>query len=114
MLPKRFVYPSPGFSHYWTEGVGKELLKKIDNIPGKEAIEENGKLLMQYDVIGDNVITEVFEKMGFHRAGQLIDQALNNGIESIENPPQSLVQTTGFTITVLDVVAVNPPLSVTL
>ena len=92
MLPKRFVYPSPGFSHYWTEGVGKELLKKIDNIPGKEAIEENGKLLMQYDVIGDNVITEVFEKMGFHRAGQLIDQALNNGIESIENPPQSLVQ----------------------
>ena len=92
MLPKRFVYPSPGFSHYWLEGAGKKMLEKIDAVPTKEAIEKNGELLLQYDLIADDVITGVFEKMGFKVAGELIDKALNEGINSLSGPPESLIR----------------------
>jgi hypothetical protein len=92
MLPKRFVYPSPGFSEYWKEGVGKVMLEKLDSIPAREEIEQNAKLYYEYDLVGDRVIKEVFETMGFHKANALIDEALNNGFDSIKDPPSSIVE----------------------
>jgi hypothetical protein len=93
MLPKRFVYPSPGFfSEYWSYGTGKKMLKKLDSIPTRESIEEDGKLLLEYDVIGDRVIKEVFEKMGFHKASQLIDDVLNKGIDFVKDVPEPVQQ----------------------
>ena len=92
MLPERFVYPSPGFSRYWKEGAGKKMIAKLDRVPTLQEIEEEGKLYLQYDLIGHKVITEVYETQGFHRANALIDQALNHGIQSIENPPPAVVE----------------------
>jgi len=92
MLPTRFVYPSPGFSQYWNDGSGKKMLEKLDRIPTREEIEADGKLLLECDLTADRVITEVFEKMGFPQAHALITEALNNGIQSLKNPPESLVQ----------------------
>ena len=92
MLPKRFVYPSPGFSQYWKESSGKKMLEKLSGIPSAQEIEESGKLYMEYDLPGDRVIREVFETMGFRQAHALIEQALNNGIGSVKEAPESLVQ----------------------
>ena len=92
MLPKRFVYPSPGFSEYWKEGAGKKMLEKLGSLPGKEEIEQSGELFLEYDLIVDRVIKEVFDVMGFHKAHGLIEQALNHGIGAVINPPESLLQ----------------------
>ena len=92
MLPQRFTYPSPGFSHYWNEGAGKNLLAKLGAVPNREAIEQNAALLMEADTLADEVIKEVFEKMGFHQAGVMIDNALNNGIKAVPNAPECLQQ----------------------
>ncbi len=92
MLPQRFVYPSPGFSEYWKDGAGKKMLEKLDSLPGKEEIEQSGRLFLEYDLVGDRVIKEVFDVMGFHKAHALIEQALKNGISSVPEPPESLVQ----------------------
>ncbi len=102
MLPKRFTYPSPGFSHYWQHGAGRGMLKKLDSVPTKESIEENGKLLMEYDELGDRVIKEVFEKFGFHKASTLIDEALNKGLHSVNDVPDSVRQLFAQTDTVPD------------
>ncbi len=70
----------------------KKCWRSWTSVPAKEEIEANGKLLLQYDLIGDRVINEVFEKLGFKQATGLIDQALNNGIDSVKDAPESLVQ----------------------
>ena len=90
MLPKRFTYPSPGFSHYWQYGAGKRMLRKLEHVPDKESIEAHGKLLMEYDELGDRVIKEAYEKLGFHKASELIDEALNKGLHSVKDAPEAI------------------------
>ncbi|HTA81327.1 MAG TPA: oxygenase MpaB family protein [Bacteroidia bacterium] len=90
MLPARFTYPSPGFSHYWNYGAGKKMLKQLDHIPQKESIEEYAKTLMEYDKTGDNVIAEVFDALGFHKANELVNNILDQGINNVNDVPESL------------------------
>jgi len=90
MVPKRFTYPSPGFSHYWNYGAGTRMLRKLDKVPDKESIERNAAWLMECDEPADRVITEVFEKIGFHKASELIHEALTKGLHSINDVPESV------------------------
>ena len=83
MLPSRFTYPSPGFSHYWNEGFGSTMLQKLSKIPDKKAIEEQATLLQEYDQAADAVIHELYEKKGFRKSGILVEQALEEGILSL-------------------------------
>lgn len=92
MLAKRFTYPSPGFSHYWNYGAGNKMLKKINHVSGKEEIEKFAELLYEYDITGDNVIQELYIKTGYHKANELIDTALEKGIDSVNDAPVCLKQ----------------------
>src|SRR5689334_18460232 len=90
MFPKRFTYPSPGFSHYWQSGVGNKLLHKLGRVPLKQEVEDYARLLMQYDSQADNIVKEVFEKKGHQTAFQMLNDILNNGIASVNDAPECI------------------------
>ncbi len=88
MIPKRFIYPSIGFSQYWEEGMGKTMLGKLNTIPTQNEIETQIPLLFQSDEFADKVIQELYNKLGFKKSNEVINDFLLNG--SNEKTPQSL------------------------
>ena len=52
MNPSRFIYPSPGFENYWTNGNGNKMLKKLKSIPDKDIIEKKISMLFEFDSLG--------------------------------------------------------------
>lgn len=90
MTAARFIYPSPGFDYYWKHGLGKKMIKKLNVIPEKSTIEEKSPLLFEYDTIADDVINDVYLKMGFREAGALLENVLSNGIDKVFYAPESL------------------------
>ncbi|MGB3947313.1 MAG: DUF2236 domain-containing protein, partial [Bacteroidia bacterium] len=76
MRPQRFFYPSPGFSDYWQNGVGRNLLAKINKIPSYLEIENYSKLLLETDSLADEIVRDVFEKIGYKEAHQLLNDLL--------------------------------------
>src|SRR5258708_4367748 len=90
MLPNRFTYPSPGFSHYWNEGGGKKMLRQLGRVPAKDEVELHAELLLEADGLADKVVKEVFEAMGFQKAHLMIEEALNSGIGSVKDAPECL------------------------
>lgn len=90
MLPQRFTYPSPGFSDYWQQGAGKKMLEKLKHIPGLSEIEEYAKLLFERDELGDEIVKEVFEKEGYQKSHQLLNELLVKGIDAIPSAPTPL------------------------
>jgi hypothetical protein len=90
MSPDRFIFPSAGFHHYWTVGHGKKMITKLSKLPTKEEIELDLPKLMEFDALADNVIHEVYFKMGFKEANLLIDTILEKGINAVPNVPESV------------------------
>lgn len=88
MIPQRFTYPSPGFSVYWQEETGKELLKLIPTLPSEEEILAYSQLYMQSDEVTDRIIEEVFEKEGHRKAHNWLNIAIQKGIIATEDAPQ--------------------------
>ena len=91
-IPQRFTYPSPGFSHYWSQPVGSRMLAKLTVVPTEQEVRSYGQLLMEADTLADMVIKEVFEKLGFQQASKMIDEALDHGIDNVPNAPDCLRQ----------------------
>jgi hypothetical protein len=89
-LPKRFTFPSPGFSNYWNEGYGREMLQKLHRLPEPSDIENHARHLWEADPLGDEISADVFQKAGYHKAVNLVDTLLEKGIDAIENPPVAL------------------------
>lgn len=92
MEPSRFTFPSPGFSRYWNEGRGKSMLKQLTSVPQENEIRACIPLLFQCDELADAVIREVYQKMGFRSANELIDQTLEHYPAISDNVPESLQQ----------------------
>lgn len=89
-VPTRFQMPSPGFHRYWYQGNGKKQLAKLDHIPNSEEIENQTGLLWEYDALADEVVQDIFVKMGFRAGGMLLEKVLNEGINSVPEAPPSL------------------------
>lgn len=90
MNPSRFIYPSPGFENYWTNGNGNKMLKKLKSIPDQNTIEKNMSMLFEFDSLADEVINEVYFKLGFKEADGLIETIFAKGINDVPNVPESL------------------------
>ena len=86
----RFIYPSPSFYHYWTVGHGKKMIIKLSKPPEKHEIELDLPKLMEFDILADDVIHEVYFKMGFKESNLLIDTILRNGINTVSDVPESI------------------------
>ncbi|MDB5282188.1 MAG: hypothetical protein JWO06_1263 [Bacteroidota bacterium] len=91
-LPKRFTYPSPGFSHYWNQGVGRKMLQQLKEVPSENDVEQYAQLLLEADTLADTVIKQVYEVLGFQQATKMIDEGLEKGIENIKDAPPCLQQ----------------------
>jgi hypothetical protein len=90
MKPSRFIYPSPGFDYYWKNGHGRKMLKKLKNVPERKSIEEKIPMLFEFDSLADDVIKEVYLKVGFREADTLLENIFSNGIDSVSNVPECL------------------------
>ena len=64
-IPYRFKYNNTSFAHYWSKGVGKELLDQLGYVPNLAIAEKFIPLLYQWDRVGDQVIHDLFTKTGF-------------------------------------------------
>jgi len=87
-LPERFVYPSPTFGRIWGSVFGRLLLLKIGR-PGEEEVRNYGEQLMVGDPLAD-AVADLATKMDGAELRQLISRALDQGIDSIDNPPAEL------------------------
>ncbi len=87
MTPSRFTYPSPGFEHFWSNGHGKTLLQKLDKTPELAEIEKNIPKLFEFDALADQVIEEVYIKLGYKEADELLGKIISQGIESVSQAP---------------------------
>jgi hypothetical protein len=89
--PKRFNYPASGFKEYWEHENGKNLLNRIDYIPDLTEIKLKIPFLFESDNLADEVVNEMYLKLGFNAANEIINNASEHGIQSIPNAPLSLV-----------------------
>ncbi len=89
-LPSRFTYPSEGFSQYWRNGMGRNMLSELEDVPSLEEIEKEAKFLFQYDSLADQVIEEVYGNLKFRKANELINQIIQEGIQGQKNIPDCL------------------------
>ncbi|GGH19724.1 DUF2236 domain-containing protein [Sphingobacterium alkalisoli] len=64
-IPYLFKYNNTSFAHYWSKGVGKELLDQLGYVPNLAIAEKFIPLLYQWDRVGDQVIHDLFTKTGF-------------------------------------------------
>ncbi|MFY9307752.1 MAG: oxygenase MpaB family protein [Bacteroidia bacterium] len=87
MLPKRFTYPSPGFSHYWEQGAGKKMLDKLKHIPNRVEIESYATLLFEKDELADEIVKGIFEKDGYQKSHQLLNELLVKGAGAVPSVP---------------------------
>lgn len=90
MLPQRFTYPSPGFSDYWQQGAGKKMLLKLKHIPAQPEIEDYCKLLFEKDELADKIVKTVFEKEGYLKSHQLLNELLVKGAHTVPDIPAQL------------------------
>jgi hypothetical protein len=90
MRPQRFFYPSPGFSDYWQNGVGRNLLAKIEQTPSYQEIESYSKLLLETDTLADEIVRDVFEKIGYKEGHQLLNEILSNDRNTTKPFPPAL------------------------
>ncbi len=88
--PERFIYPSPGFEHYWREGHGKKLARKLTHLPSVSEIEAQVPRLFECDRKADEVVRELYLKRGFKEADALIRKALDEGIDALPDAPECL------------------------
>lgn len=85
-LPKRFSYPSPGFSDYWQSPVGKKMLNTLGYTPTEEDTKAyNLNLIYKYDELADDIVHEVFEKQGYLKGHEILNTILEKGIDSVNN-----------------------------
>ena len=88
-IPKRYHFPSPGFSHYWQHGHGKRLAQSMTGaFPDEAEIRTHIPWLFKTDELADRVVNEVLLQEGFGPTHAWIQQ----GLHDPNNPaiPESL------------------------
>ena len=95
--PKRFHFPSPGFTRYWNEGRGEQLAAKINRrFPSENEIQAKIPWLFETDQLADKVIQEVMIPHGYPKTVQWIDQGLKG--ENTDEIPQILMELLDFSV----------------
>jgi len=97
-IPKRYYFPSPGFTSYWNKGRGRKLAEKIArNFPTEDEIRAKIPWLFEIDQLADAVIREVMIPHGYPKTIQWIDQGLKG--QNTSGIPQILMELLGFSTT---------------
>lgn len=86
-VPYRFIQNTTSFAHYWSKGVGKELLLQLGYVPDLERATGLIPLLYTWDNAADKVIIDLFEKVGFEAGMKSLDLYLvskNSATEDVK------------------------------
>lgn len=96
LVPKRYYFPSPGFTRYWNDGRGKYLARFVgEAFPDEVEIRTRIPWLFQVDELADRVIREVMLPEGHPKTIQWIDRGLRGESEGI---PQILMKIIDFSL----------------
>jgi ER-bound oxygenase mpaB/B'/Rubber oxygenase, catalytic domain len=90
MMPTRYIFPSPGFHHYWYEGHGQLMRARLAQVPDPAEIALEVPRLFEGDPLADAVIQEVYFKQGIKAANALVEAILENGITATPDAPACL------------------------
>ena len=82
-IPYRYKHNTSSFLHYWTNGVGKDLLQNLGHTPNLEKAKELIPLLYQWDKDGDQVILDLYLKNGFSKGNESLNRYIDK--KSIPN-----------------------------
>ena len=77
-IPYRYKHNTSSFAHYWNNGVGKDLLKKLGYTPDLEKAKEFIPLLFEWDKPGDQLVLDIHEKVGFLEGNKILLDYLDN------------------------------------
>lgn len=92
-IPQRYTTNISSFANYWTNGIGKELLKKLDEQPKLEDAKEFIPWLFENDKLADNVVKELYITKGFHNGHHLINQYIDGNTINIPLSVKKLFST---------------------
>ncbi len=84
-IPYRFKLNTSSFAYYWTEGVGRELLDSLGFIPDVDKAKQFIPLLFQWDNKADQVVHELYTKIGFRDANKSLFKYLDHQDLSLEH-----------------------------
>lgn len=70
----RYQQNTSSFQYYWNQGIGAELLKKLPSKPVLTQADLLYPYLFQGDAASDQLIEELFDKLGFAQAQNLVKQ----------------------------------------
>ena len=76
--PFRFKHNTSAFAHYWTEGIGVDLLAKLQKSLDLKQAEGNIPLLYQSDELADKLVEAVHLKFGFAAGHRMLIDYLDN------------------------------------
>lgn len=76
-IPYRYTYNSSSFAHYWTKGVGVQLLEKLSATPDIDHAKAYIPLLFTWDKLGDQVVIETYLKHGFGKAHRAMEDFID-------------------------------------
>ncbi|MHC8949397.1 oxygenase MpaB family protein [Sphingobacterium hungaricum] len=75
-VPFRYRQNTSSFAHYWTEGIGKELLENLGFQPDIKNADQFVPYLFKWDNPADQVVFDLYQKIGFPNG----NRALSNYI----------------------------------
>jgi hypothetical protein len=76
--PERYRPNTSSFAHYWTEGLGVELLNTLGFRPDLRRAEEYVPYLFQQDDAGDRVVDQLHKRIGFAKAQNLLEEYMDH------------------------------------
>ena len=89
-LPERFTTNTGSFANYWDNGIGYQLLKKLDKKPDISDAEQLAPLLYEFDEIADQIIQDIYLPQGFKIGHQFLESYLNENTSASEIENQYL------------------------
>ncbi|WP_270090364.1 oxygenase MpaB family protein [Sphingobacterium sp. SYP-B4668] len=76
--PLRYRLNTSSFAHYWSQGIGATLLKKLPHTPDLAQADQFIPLLLQGDDVGDALIKGLHQIVGFKQGNILTFQYLKD------------------------------------
>lgn len=80
--PLRYKINTSVFAFYWKNGIGKDLLKKIESIPAIEDAEKLTPYLFEWNHLEDQIIIDIYLKTGLQEGNKSLEAYLNKTVTS--------------------------------
>ncbi len=71
--PQRYKLNTTSFDYYWKDGIGRNLLKKLNKTLDLAKADEFIPYLFEYDQLADELVHQLHQKIGFVKAQQLVE-----------------------------------------